>query len=226
MRLLIALFLILSSFFYCGADASRHEKPFLAVFSNPGTWCYWEKYKPNLYYTAKDFSDLAPFLQMVKEKLHPGQELILDIDCHGSEDGMLYIQYDAFQQDYTYTSTLGGLLNNIQDSGLKPSKLFLEACYARIVAETSLKPNIRPAYYSPGDNLEDYRYSSIDYPIYGIGVCPNISNLQWLSEHYQVMPFTEDLRDSIGKPIEKGDNSIILEYQVRQAFSLLYCYGR
>lgn len=230
MKVFIVLFLLLSSLFFNGADAAKHEKPFLAVFGNPGTHVVWGKYEPNLFWTACDFeSDLPKFLAEVKKKLHPGQELILDIDCHGSdEDGLLYIQYEAFDYDFSYSCTVGELLNEIKDSGLNPNKMYLEACYSEICMESTLKrEELGFNKVCPKGSLRgSYKYKSIDYPIYGVGTSPNISNLQYLQDRYHLQPYSHDLRNDIGKPVAAADHSSITLNGLIGLFDLLYTYGQ
>lgn len=223
MRVLLFLFIFISSYFYCGVDASKTEKPFLAVFSNPGTWCYWEKYHPNLYFTAKDFDDLPIFLDRVKNQIKPGQELILDIDCHGSEDGLLYIHYEAFNNEYLYSCTVGALLNKIKEAKLKPSKMYLEACYSQICMETSLSVPVSFSY--SGNIYEPYKYKTINYPVYGVGTCPNISNLIYLQDKYGVKPYFTDLRLVVGQPRDTPDNSKGTIDSLKMIWTLLFTYG-
>lgn len=224
MKYLLAFLLILNSVFFCDLGYEKGEKPFLAVFSTPGTYPYWKKYKPDFYFTAKDWDDLPVFLSEVRKRVHRGQKLKIDIDCHGSDaDGLLYIQYEAFQLNYMYASSVGALVNKIDESGLKPEEVYLESCFARICMETTLTNN-RLETESDGDLIEDCKVTKIDYPIYGVGVTPSISNLIFLEARSGIKPYFEDLRNFASSPADKPDISKVSLIKLKEVYGLLSTY--
>ena len=216
--------LLLVLFFLLITPTSADKKEFLAVFSNPGTYEYWEKWHPDLYFTAKDWDDLPSFLRMAKT-MGDGKDIALDIDCHGSSgDGNLYLDYGAFGHDYLYGCSVGALLNKIEESGIAPKRVYLEACFSELCAEKSFKAD--RVTYLRGDLFENYKYGNVNYPMYGIGTCPNLSNLIYLQDKYSVKPFFVDLRDYLGKTPEEPDKSPEKMQQLDLLFDFLYVYGQ
>ena len=224
MKSLLVLFLVLSTVFFNVAEGARSEKPFLAVFAQPGAQLWWfmcPSREPDLYYTANDFDEFPKFLKLVKQMSKGRQEVWLDVDCHGGEDGYLYMQYEAFQQKYQDCASMGYIVNEIDRSKVKCDKLLMENCYAEICMENGLNNT----QCLEGDQVENTKVYSFTYPIYGVTNCPNISNLVFLQDRYNIKPCFIDLRTVIGKPAAKPDNSPRTINLLRATFSILASYG-
>lgn len=227
MKYLLSLFLVFLTLFCNPADGAKSEKPFIAVFINPGAQLWWDKYKPDLIFTASSWDDFPLFCKMVKQAAKGRQDVYIDIDCHGSDiDGMLYLQYAAFQQLYSYKASIGYVLNELAAAKIKPTKMLLEACYSEIVMESGIRnTDFAQTSLIPGDQVEDCKLKEIKYPIYGIGKTVNISNLIYLQDKYNVHASFQDMRPYINKPVAKPDKDSRIEYKLRALFTFLYTYG-
>ena len=209
-KYLLAL-LLASQLFLLPQGLFKGKRHFLAVYSMPNQWTeIWSCAKPDLYFESSDFKDFPVFLEVVKQKAG-NQEIDLDLDMHGNEDGLALFQ--SHNTEDTECS-FGYLLNEI-DAHLNTKKVTVisEACYSG-----------RAFYNTRSDNFKLYGKHYVDHPtmpkykIYGIGALSvNCGNFIWLQYKTGTHVFFHDLREykteqSLGPMITDYENSPLTTY--------------
>lgn len=188
------------------------DKPYLAVYCNPGFESEWQYTKPDLLWEAKDWEDFDEFLDTVKRRAGH-RRIELDIDSHGDKTG-LYLQYIKYNKETShieggsYRATFGYICNLI-DTRLDPRKVtvYSEACYAAVAYVETIRSNAAP--YQFGGTIQDHPDVPI-YPIYGESNIANWGNSIYLGHKYGVTSFFSDIRQyetKILPPMDENDQS-------------------
>lgn len=198
LSLLVAFFLLAPQ---AGLGREENAHDYLAVFCNPGWEHEWDKYKPDLVFTASDWDDFNTFLRVVRKQAgsHP---IVLSVDTHGEDSGF-YLQYqdpnkpniDSHTDLITHQASMGYIVNEV-NRYLNPRKVTMitEACYSGRALHNTLRGYPR-SYHDDGDDLENTLYS-LTFPIYGVGASTvNFGNTVFLQYYYNFRtPFFQDIR--------------------------------
>jgi hypothetical protein len=179
----------------------------------------WNTYYPgkiDLLYSANDWEGLDYFLQKVKDQAKPEQEIIIDISCHGSgQTGLLGLCDE--EQDHWKDASLGLVVNHIRQ--FLPEErvtLILDACYAPLVYEHSLR-----TYYTTHTATvwtETYDEKDIPFPVYGIRESkPNLFRLTLESYLAKDFELITDLRQ-FDDPFLPVEHDLISKYKMNLKF--------
>lgn len=210
-KFILAILLI---FFTSLPVGSEGEKPYVAVFAPAGYWGCWKDYTPDLYFESKSWANLDYFLQVVKIQ-SAGRPIVLDIDCHGGAyNGMLSTDREGSDE-----CSSGWLIKHI-DKQLHGTNLIvlLEACYARITIEKTLRPGV---IVETADLHVDRFEGYPEFPIFGVGRSPNYDNLMYLQYRHNLYNYREDERLYIDCPVDKPDDSKDTDMNLRSLDTLL-----
>jgi hypothetical protein len=138
--------------------AAEGEKPYLAVFCNPGMSHEWFKFHPDNLVVAFNWDGFDCFLKRTKEEA--GERPIeIDIDCHGSDRAV--IQYKTVQGLVTYEASMGFICNHIENIVGPNCIVLCEFCYPGYVYK-SLRGMLS---FSPGAKTEAYHGLVPPFPI-------------------------------------------------------------
>jgi hypothetical protein len=198
------------------------DRPFIAVYCNSDErfldeWV--DDNRPNLLFKAKDWSDFPEFLTQVKVKA-AGRPIILDIDTHGDERGLLWLSYwkvtfidkDSVKvQQVHYFSNFGYIFNKI-DEILPPGELReidSEACFAGEAFDAE-KTKHDELNFS-GNIVENCRKPlPPNYGVYGVTNHYNLANATYLQrQKYREDIAIIDLRDLNLMEIEKPNKDVL-----------------
>lgn len=217
LKKLLVAFLLFVFFIPYQVDAAP-KRPYLAVFNNPGGQDDFLYEDVDLMFTGSNWNDFDKFIQLVKSQAK-GRDIVIDISCHGSPtDGYLWLDYDAFGYNFQYMTSVGHVLNQIEENLPQCKKVWLEACYSELCMEKSLR--VKKEFKTlDGNIVESYRHRDIDFPVYGIGPTPNYNNLVYLQDKHNIRAFFMDLRDTLNdgqeaKADDTKDDQLLMLFQV------------
>ncbi len=187
--------------------------PYVATFCSPEfEWMWVESHPPDMLVVAnKGWSQLPGFCREARKAAH-GRPLILDLDVHGSKEG-LSVKIAGVHR----LTTMGYVLNQIeQNAGTDNLTVFLESCY----------PGNAYFYTIRGNKVKALNHA--DRPIFLIlGVGSGYSNwgntvyLQWL---FNKRDYFEDMRNyEIKKPNpEEKEDSCGISPTTRKLMKLFF----
>jgi hypothetical protein len=188
---------LVSQLFFALLPSAAQGKTFLAVFNNPGEDFQqeWVGKPVNYLQIGYSWRDLDSFLSEVAQRADASDNVVIDIDCHGS-DGGLWLQYeDPTKNKWISRGCSVGYVVNEIDKYLsdKNVTLLLEACYSGRAYRKTIRKN-EPWFrggYIPADHIGVPRF-----PIYGIGSSTvNFGNYIYLQyTHPEQRLHFEDLR--------------------------------
>jgi len=196
------LSLLLSVLLFLPAWGFREQKPYLAVFCNPGYEIFWPSLNVDCLYLAMDWEHFDDFLRKVKKEAG-GRPIELDIECHG--DKALLLQYpDARTGEMvTKSTTMGYVINHIERYlGRERVTLIMECCYAGSVYKTTIRQN------KEGENCNHIP----QFPVYGNSFNHmNLNNLVYIQYKTRCHRYFEDLRafelKAGPKDMDRNENS-------------------
>ncbi len=203
-KIFCALLIFLFCQFPAQADSQQID-PFLAVYCNPGFEKCWANEDPDYIQTAGNWNDFKLFITQVK-RLSGKRPVIIDIDCHGSDDGYLAIvqEVNRGSEDLpvVYLATEGYVLNQIDRLGKnKVVCVCQEACFAGVVYKRSIRNT--PEVHIAGSIWENHE-GVPTYPVYGVDNVSNWNNSVYVQYMYGDRVDFHDLRtyetESPGEP--------------------------
>lgn len=191
---------------------TEDDKPFLAIYANPGFYKTWIKYNPDLYYESSNFEEFHDFVQMVRT-VSQGRPVIVDLDCHGNPDlGLLVL----LEKNHSSRASFGYIVNELKALNAKKLTVLTEACYGGYVYQKSLKYS-KHSYRKTDLILENGKTPA--YPVYGINKYLNWGNFIYAQYHYKIDIEKFDLRKL--KPINYDD--LDLDEHSPMSSLIIYC---
>lgn len=179
------LSVVLCLMFIFPAWGFKEEKPYLAVYCNPGFEIFWPTINPDLLVVAFDWDHFDDFLRTIKKQAR-GRKIEIDIECHG--DDQLMLQYPDARAGLMVTAptTMGYIVNHIERIlGKEKVTLILECCYAGKVYKNSIRNN------KEGENCNHVP----QFPIYGGSFNHmSLNNLIYLQYVTKCHRYFEDVR--------------------------------
>jgi hypothetical protein len=203
LRYILSLLLSLSICMSPAGYAAEVEDdiPFTAVFASSDFVCLlpWRDNRTDLLCTSESWGGFEAFLEKVRSRAG-NRKIILDIDAHGTEEGLLcieYVQHSSIgkihlSRTVSRYATLGYCVNRINDyfPPEQIQELDLEACYgARVYGQMNTVWSLLGKKY-----FEDA--PEPQFPVYGVRNIPNRLNSVFLQRHkYKANVCIQDLRE-------------------------------
>lgn len=179
MKHILLLLLIFSFLSVKPVVADGSEEPFLAVFCADHRFAqFWEDEPVDYFYQAKTWDDFKIFIKGVKAK-SKGRPVIIDVQCHGSQDGYLGLYDDNNTpddrtDDFSCYSNTGYILSET-DKVKDLDAVLLEACFGGYCyykqTRTALGFDVEGKY----DTYKEYNKIP-EYPVYSVDNCVNWNN--------------------------------------------------